>query len=160
MQHATPHTFSTPANLQPLVRVLSVALALWLAGSGTSVAAVYRCGAVYQDKPCGDGQTQVHTTAAPSEAERTQAERRAQTEADLAKQMVNERQQREREQQANAQTLPTALSKPHPSLSEDNSLTDCKRPATAQVQWSKRKQEYCAQQATPPAPKKKRSNHD
>jgi len=159
MQHATPHTFSTPANLQPLVRVLSVALALWLAGSGASVAAVYRCGAVYQDKPCGDGQTQVRTTAAPSEADRADAERRAQAEADLAKQMVSERQQRERERQANAQTLPTALSKPHPRLSEDDSLTDCKRPATAQVHWSQRKQEYCAQQ-TLSLPKKKRSHHD
>jgi hypothetical protein len=137
-----------PAPNTPLLRGLRglSTLAALLLASSVCAATVYRCGAVYQDRPCGEGQTELNTGAAPSADELAQAQGRAQNQASLARQLVNERRQRERRQQADAQTQPVALSQPHASLSEDNSLTDCKRPPTAKVHWSKRKQEYCAGQ--------------
>lgn len=129
--------------------LLLAALAFGFACLGQGLAAtVYRCGTVYQDRPCSEGapQAQLATPPAPTEQERAEAERRAQAEANQARRMVAERQTRERAAAAAAQKTPTALSSPHPSTQEDDVLTRCTGTAKERRRWTERKREYCASQ--------------
>lgn len=145
------------------MRLLLAGSALAAAAMGSHAGPVYRCGSVYQDQPCGDGQPQaeISVPAAPSEQERTEAARRAKTEAVLAQRMVAERQAREQaEQQAAARQRPTALSQPHPSTREDDTLTRCTGTAEERLRWSKRKRDYCAtHELVPPSTRKRNHWH-